>query len=58
MTAAARPPLSPSWFAAVMGTGIFADAAATLPRSLPGLPAAATVVWAGAVALLVVPAVR
>jgi len=54
---APRPPLSPSWFAAVMGTGIVANAAVTLPRSLPGLRTAATVVWVGAVLLLVVLAV-
>ncbi|MFJ9374651.1 C4-dicarboxylate ABC transporter [Streptomyces sp. NPDC101455] len=54
---ATRPPLSPSWFAAVMGTGIVANAAVTLPRSLPGLRAAATVVWVGAVLLLVLLAV-
>ncbi|MEV6507629.1 TDT family transporter [Streptomyces sp. NPDC051642] len=54
---ATRPPLSPSWFAAVMGTGIVADAAVTLPRSLPGLRTAATVVWVGAVLLLVLLAV-
>ncbi|MFG2358382.1 TDT family transporter [Streptomyces sp. NPDC048521] len=47
----------PSWFAAVMGTGIVANAAVTLPRSLPGLRDAATVVWAGAALLLVVLAV-
>lgn len=54
---AARPPLSPSWFAAVMGTGIVADAAVTLPRGFPGLRTAATVVWAGAVLLLILLAV-
>ena len=54
---ATRPSLSPSWFAAVMGTGIVADAAVTLPRSLPGLRTAATVVWVGAVLLLVLLAV-
>ncbi|WP_405867410.1 TDT family transporter [Streptomyces sp. NBC_01515] len=54
---ATRPPLSPSWFAAVMGTGIVANAAVTLPRSLPGLRTAATVVWVGAVLLLVLLAV-
>lgn len=48
-----RTPLSPSWFAAVMGTGIVADAAAALPRGLPGLRDAATVIWAGAALLLV-----
>lgn len=50
----ARPGLAPGWFAAVMGTGILADSAATLPRSLDGLRAAATVVWAGAALLLLV----
>lgn len=54
---APRPPLGPSWFAAVMGTGIVANAAATLPRSFPGLRSAATVVWLGAALLLVVLAV-
>ncbi|MGW0836325.1 SLAC1 family transporter [Streptomyces prunicolor] len=52
-----RPPLNPSWFAAVMGTGIVANSAVTLPRSLPGLRTAATVIWVGAVLLLVVLAV-
>ncbi len=37
-----------------MGTGIVADAAATLPHGLPGLRDAATVVWAGAALLLIV----
>ncbi|MFF5147549.1 TDT family transporter [Streptomyces sp. NPDC013157] len=50
----ARPPLGPSWFAAVMGTGIVANAAATLPRTFPGLRDAATVVWSAAALLLVV----
>ncbi|WP_199716486.1 TDT family transporter [Micromonospora musae] len=49
-----RPLLGPSWFAAVMGTGIVANAAATLPRSFPGLRTAATVVWLAAGLLLVV----
>ncbi|MFR0359406.1 TDT family transporter [Streptomyces sediminimaris] len=53
-----RPLLGPTWFAAVMGTGIVANAAATLPRSLPGLRTAATLVWAGAGALLLVLAAR
>lgn len=35
-----------------MGTGIVANAAATLPRSFTGLRDAATVVWAGAALLL------
>ncbi|MFJ4845519.1 TDT family transporter [Streptomyces sp. NPDC088733] len=37
-----------------MGTGIVANAAATLPRGFPGLRDAATVVWVGAALLLVV----
>ncbi|MFG2166290.1 TDT family transporter [Micromonospora chersina] len=49
-----RALLGPSWFAAVMGTGIVANAAATLPRSFPGLRTAATVVWLAAGLLLVV----
>ncbi|MGW2031733.1 TDT family transporter [Streptomyces sp. NPDC001811] len=53
-----RPHLGPSWFAAVMGTGIVANAAVTLPRSSPWLRDAARVVWAGAAVLLVVLAVR
>ncbi|GMA30485.1 TDT family transporter [Litorihabitans aurantiacus] len=44
--------LTPNWFASVMGTGIVAVAAASLPLQLPGLRAAATVVWALAAALL------
>jgi C4-dicarboxylate transporter/malic acid transport protein len=50
---ATRPLLGPNWFAAVMGTGIVANAAATLPRSFHGLQAAATVIWLGAALLLV-----
>ncbi|WP_062990715.1 TDT family transporter [Nocardia anaemiae] len=53
---AASPSLrhfGPNWFAAVMGTGIVANAAATLPLQFPGLRAAATVVWALAALLLV-----
>ncbi len=49
--------LTPSWFAAVMGTGIVANAAAGLPRQFPGLRTAATVVWVGAVVLLILLAV-
>jgi tellurite resistance protein TehA-like permease len=37
--------LGPNWFAAVMGTGIVANAAAVLPLRLPGLRVFATVVW-------------
>ncbi|MEU7306063.1 TDT family transporter [Streptomyces sp. NPDC007206] len=50
---APRPTLAPSWFAAVMGTGIVANAAVTLPWSFPGLQTAAVVVWVGAALLLV-----
>lgn len=46
--------LAPNWFAVVMGTGIIANAAATLPLQFPGLRAAATVVWALASLILVV----
>ncbi|WUH91734.1 TDT family transporter [Streptomyces sp. NBC_00433] len=49
-----RAGLGPGWFAAVMGTGIVANAAVTLPRSLDGLRTAATVVWLAAVVLLAV----
>ena len=45
--------LTPNWFASIMGTGIVATAAATLPLQVPGLRAAATAVWALAAALLV-----
>jgi C4-dicarboxylate transporter/malic acid transport protein len=45
--------LTPNWFASVMGTGIVATAAATLPLEFPGLRLAATVVWAVAAVLLV-----
>ncbi|MEU9141353.1 hypothetical protein AB0D33_36385 [Streptomyces sp. NPDC048404] len=53
-----RPELGPGWFTAVMGSGIVAVAAATLPRRFPGLGAAATAVWAGTALLLIVLAVR
>jgi C4-dicarboxylate transporter/malic acid transport protein len=45
--------LGPNWYASIMGTGIVATAAATLPVHVPGLRTAATVVWALAAALLV-----
>ncbi|MFD6492447.1 TDT family transporter [Streptomyces sp. NPDC060188] len=48
-----RPPLGPSWFAAVMGTGIVANAAVTLPWTFPGLRTGAMVIWLGAAFLLV-----
>jgi C4-dicarboxylate transporter/malic acid transport protein len=44
--------VTPNWFASVMGTGIVATAAATLPVHIPGLRALATVVWAVAAAAL------
>jgi C4-dicarboxylate transporter/malic acid transport protein len=44
--------LTPNWFAAVMGTGIVAVAAARLPLQFPGLHAAAIVLWALAGLLL------
>ncbi|HTI22065.1 MAG TPA: TDT family transporter [Kutzneria sp.] len=49
---AVRVYLGPNWFAAVMGTGIVANAAATVPLHLPGLRLAATFVWALAATLL------
>ncbi|ROQ03506.1 C4-dicarboxylate transporter/malic acid transport protein [Rathayibacter sp. PhB93] len=45
--------LTPNWFASIMGTGIVAVAAASLPLQFPGLRTAATVVWAIAALLLV-----
>jgi tellurite resistance protein TehA-like permease len=50
--------LAPNWFAAVMGTGIVATSAATLPVPVPGVRGVATVVWSAAAALLVVLVVR
>ncbi|MEU6250583.1 TDT family transporter [Glycomyces sp. NPDC047010] len=44
---------APNWFASVMGTGIVANAAATLPLQFPGLRAAATAVWGLAAVLLI-----
>src|SRR5580700_2492831 len=37
--------LGPNWFASVMGTGIVATAAATLPVQWPGLRPFATAIW-------------
>lgn len=48
-----RGPLRPGDFSAVMGTGIVANAAVALPGHVPGLRAAAAVVWVLASALLV-----
>ncbi|WP_456237625.1 SLAC1 family transporter, partial [Actinoplanes oryzae] len=45
--------IAPNWFACVMGTGIVATAAASLPVTVPGLRPLATVVWALAVLVLV-----
>ena len=45
--------LTPNWFASIMGTGIVAVAAASLPLQFPGLRTGATVVWAIAALLLV-----
>ena len=45
--------LTPNWYASIMGTGIVANAAATLPLQFPGLRTAATAVWALAALLLV-----
>ena len=46
--------VTPNWFASVMGTGIVANAAATLPVHVPGLLDAARVVWVLDLLLLVV----
>lgn len=46
--------VGPNWFASVMGTGIVAVAAATLPVSAPALTVAARVLWLLALLLLVV----
>ncbi len=46
--------IGPNWFASVMGTGIVASAAATLPVHLAGLRAFAQLVWVLAAALLAV----
>ncbi|MET7395106.1 TDT family transporter [Dactylosporangium sp. NPDC005572] len=45
--------LTPNWYASIMGTGIVATAAASLPLHLPGLRTFAVVVWACAALLLV-----
>lgn len=45
--------LGPNWYASIMGTGIVANAAVTLPRQLPGLHTAALVVWGVAAVMLV-----
>ncbi len=45
--------IGPNWYASIMGTGIVANAAVTLPLQLPGLRVAALVVWLLAAGLLV-----
>lgn len=45
--------LTPNWFASIMGTGIVANAAASLPLQFPGLRVFGTVVWAIASIVLV-----
>jgi C4-dicarboxylate transporter/malic acid transport protein len=44
--------ITPNWYASIMGTGIVATAAASLPVQVPGLRVFATVVWAAAALLL------
>ena len=46
--------IGPNWFASVMGTGIVANAGATLPVHLPGLPTFTRVVWVLAALMLIV----
>jgi C4-dicarboxylate transporter/malic acid transport protein len=46
--------VTPNWFASVMGTGIVANAAATLPLTSPWLHVLAVAVWTGATAWLAV----
>lgn len=45
--------VTPNWFAAVMGTGIVANAAAGQPFQWPGMQQAALIIWLIAFALLV-----
>lgn len=45
--------LGPNWYASIMGTGIVANGAVTLPVQAPGLRTAATAVWLAASAMLV-----
>ena len=46
--------IGPNWFASVMGTGIVANAGATLPVQFPGLRAVVELVWVFAAVLLAV----
>jgi C4-dicarboxylate transporter/malic acid transport protein len=45
--------LTPNWYASIMGTGIVANAAATLPLQFPGFRVAATVIYLAAATMLV-----
>ncbi len=45
--------LTPNWYASIMGTGIVAVAAATLPLQFTGLHTFAVIVWAVAAMLLI-----
>jgi C4-dicarboxylate transporter/malic acid transport protein len=45
--------ITPNWFGSIMGTGVVANAAASLPLQFPGLRAAAIIIWAVAAILLV-----
>ena len=45
--------ITPNWYASIMGTGIVAVAAASLPLQFPGFRAFATIIWALAALLLV-----
>jgi C4-dicarboxylate transporter/malic acid transport protein len=45
--------LGPNWFASIMGTGIVANAAVTLPLQIPALHTAALAIWAVAAVMLV-----
>lgn len=49
-----RAPLGPNWFASVMGTGIVASAAATLPVHIAGIDVLARIMWVGATAVLLI----
>ncbi len=44
--------IGPNWFASVMGTGIVANAGATLPVNLPGLHTFTRIVWVVAALML------
>ncbi len=46
--------ITPNWYASIMGTGIVATAAATLPVQAPALHAFAVAVWACAATALVI----